>query len=244
MPSVSRSRTTLAGVLLFTMLLAGCSTASLDSEESQSQGVHEQQDQGAQPSVAADSVELANGYFSVDLPQDWSMREIEAVYFQYNQESATSVEFLNSEGQLMATLRTGADSLAENALPSVPENNILLDGSSLDSTEGPHFAFISASANPDTALIALTEVSPDQQAEFQPQSTAFNYQGGSASFERKIGPDDELTSVDPNLHGTQRMRAYLETEEYAQLKTLMTSFTQLKDVTVDPPQDPSSTPEG
>lgn len=240
----TRTRAVLAGAVVFATLLAGCSGSSGESEPTATGSEKSEQLTDARPEVASQSIELANGYFSVDLPENWSMREIEPEYYQYNQQFAASVEFLNPEGQVMAKLRTGADSLAEDALPSTPEENILVDGASLNPTEGPHFSFISAAANPDTALIALTEVSPDQQADFRPDSTAFNHQGGSATFERMIGPETELTNVDPDLHGAQRMRAYLETNEYAQLKSLMMSFTQLKDITVDPPQEPTSTPEG
>ena len=246
-----RTRATLAGALLLSTLLAGCTAASPEPARSADpSATGEQQD--PTPQVPTSAVQLANGHFQVQLPDGWQMREIENEFYQYNQDSATSVEFLNAEGAVMATLRTGADSLAEDANPSTPEENVLVDGSTLDNTEGPHFSFVAAAANPDTALLALTEVSPDQQAEYQPVSPAFNYTGGSASFERRIEPEDELTDVDADLHGIKRMRAYAQTEEYRQLKALMMSFEQLKDIeptapeepTSTPPAEPSSTPQG
>ena len=244
MHALTRSRTMLAGALLLTTALVGCSASTPDAGQSAAPSSADQQEPSAQPQVESEQVQLAQGHFAIALPQGWQMREIENEYYQYNQDSAASVEFLNPAGELMATLRTGAESLAEDAMPSTPEENVLIDGATLDATEGPHLSFIAAAANPDSALIALTEVSPDQQADYQPVSASFNYQGGSASFQRQIEPDDQLTDVDPGLHGTKRMRAYLETEEYKQLKTLMMSFEQLKEITGQPPQEPTSTPEG
>lgn len=244
MHPLTRSRASLAGILLVSALATGCSSTAPQAESSTDPTSQTQPQQENQPRVTGEEVQLGQGHFSVVVPQGWSMREIEHEYYQYNQDTAASVEFLNAEGAVMATLRTGAESLAEDALPSVPEENVLIDGATLAPSEGPHLSFIAAAANPDTALIALTEVSPDQQAEYHPVSTFFNHQGGSASFQRQIGPQDQLTGVSAELSGTKRMRAYLETEEYAQLKSLMMSFTQLKEITGQPPQEPTSTPAG
>lgn len=235
---MTRTGATLASMLLATGLLAGCSQASSDEPAKPKAS----QSATTEHEVDSETVQIANGHFSVKLPKGWQMKEITNEYYQYNPEAAASIEFTNPDGQIMATLRTGADPWAEEAIPPPAKDNVLIDGGTLNEEKGAHLTFVADAASPDSAVIELTELSPDQQAGYPAVAVPFNYQGGSATFERKIGPKDELTDVDTGLKGAERMRAYAKTEEYAQLKSLMMSFEQLKDIQEQPPQEPTETP--
>lgn len=239
----ARTRTTLAVSLALTALLASCSTG--ESQQAVQPSTTQSAGGSQQPAAeAGESREIANGYFRIQLPVGWQMREIDNEFHQYNPDSATSLEFTNPDGEVMAALRTGSEPVPDEGVPSQPEDNVLIDGQALDPTEGPHFSFVASGADPDTALIALGNASPDQQARFDTSPVPFNYQGGSAIFERRIGPETQLKDVDAKLRGQERMRAYTETEDYQQLKSLMLSFEQLKHIEGEPPQSPTSTPSG
>ncbi|MDN5823430.1 MAG: hypothetical protein ACTHWW_06775 [Arthrobacter sp.] len=195
----------------------------------------------ATPSAAAtDSTRIrmlvrsvADGYFEFEAPPTWTVEKLEVDPLLAHRPEAGHLRVLNEEGKVMAEFVSGDAPMAEAETGDQDRPYTRFD-SAPTFIEDHAFVYDALGKDGSDASMAL---SPQEESDDEVSALPrrFSYVGGSGVFRREIGPDTPLAGVSSKLKGTKRLEAYTRTQEYLQIKAMLTSLQQAKTTHVSPP---------
>lgn len=165
---------------------------------------------------------VANGYFEFMAPEGWTVKKIPMTKeVQTDTGVATSLQVFNQMGESVAELSTGWPYVAEG-YPG-EEGYVQLDRA--ETKMGPKNPLL-FEATDFGAIISVNSFGSKPGAASGNLHSEFHYQDEqkAGSFVRNISSPSELAGVPASAKGTDGYRAYLKTEEYKQLKAMMSSL--------------------
>ena len=173
----------------------------------------------------------ADGMLQFDHPSGWTVRELSSPARDVYNQTTDELEIVNKDGVTMGELITGVVA-GFMQLPGVPyyefdyEPLTGLEDKEPERGDIPAFVFqaLEQPAGFD-AQMAITAWGRDNQTESAVLVHGFGFIPGvsGAFFSRPIAPDTVLP-VDPSLTGANRLEAYMQTREYADVKQMMMSL--------------------
>lgn len=174
--------------------------------------------------------QIANGYFQIVMPSNWSLEELTNVAGQVHQDSTASFKIMAADGRQLAEIRTGGAAIFDTNPMNNMAQNAVFDVEGEEKFGSINFAFLSYQGQPDNAEMMLTALPPSAAKTWGTRLASLIYTGGSGDFSTLLTSETQLPGVDDSLKGAERFQAYATTDEYSQLKNVMLSFQQLKDV--------------
>ena len=178
-----------------------------------------------------ESYTTADGMLQFDHPVGWTVQPLSSPSRDTYNQTGEALEIVNAEGQTMAELISGLATgfVAVQGVPYVEfdyEPIPGLEDKEPARGEAPAFVFhgLDQVAGFD-ADMAITGWGPQTYPESGVLPHGFEFIPGTsgAFFHRPIGPDTVLP-VDPAQTGAQRLEAYMQTEEYKDIKAMMMSL--------------------
>ena len=180
--------------------------------------------------VTWETQEIANGHFQIMMPSAWRLEELSHIAAQVHEGSTASFNIMAADGRQLATIRTGGVAVYDtNPMNNMAENSVF-DVAGEDKFGGINFAFLSYEGQPDNAEMMITAMQPASAKSWGGRLAGLIYKGGSGDISTALTSETKLPGVADSLKGVERFEAYAKTEEYSQLKKVMLSFQQLKDI--------------
>lgn len=176
-----------------------------------------------------------DGMLQFDYPAGWTIQPLSSPSKDNYDQWGEALEIVNEEGQTMAEVITDFPSgfVAVQGVPYFEFDYEPIPGlEDKDPTRGEAPAFVfhgldqAAGFDADMAITGWGRVT-DKESGVLPHGFEFTRDVSGAFFHRPIGPDTVLP-VDPALAGTERLEAYMQTEEYQDIKKMMMSVRFLK----------------
>ena len=173
----------------------------------------------------------ADGMLQFDHPVGWSVQPLSSPSKDTYNQTGEALEVINADGQTMAELITGVVTgfVAVQGVPYVEfdyEPIPGLEDKEPGRGEAPAFVFHgldhAVGFEADMAITGWGRQT-DPESAVLPHGFEFIPGTSGAFFNRPMGPDTVLP-VDPALTGAQRLEAYMQTEEYMDIKAMMMSL--------------------
>lgn len=176
------------------------------------------------------SFTTADGMLQFDHPAGWTVQPLSSPSKDQFNQTGEALEVVNADGQTMGELITGL-AVGFVSVPGVPyfefEYEPLTGLADKDPGRGEAPAFVFHGLDQVAgfeAQMAITGSGRETGRESSVLRHGFEFVPGAsgAFFNRPIGPGTVLP-VDPALTGAARMEAYMQTEEYKDIKAMMMS---------------------
>lgn len=177
------------------------------------------------------SYTTADGMLKFDHPIGWTVQPLSSPSKDTYNQTGEALEVVNADGQTMAELITGVVTgfVAVQGVPYVEfdyEPIPGLEDKESGRGEAPAFVFHgldhAAGFEADMAITGWGRQT-DPESAVLPHGFEFIPGTSGAFFNRPMGPDTVLP-VDPALTGAPRLEAYMQTEEYKEIKAMMMSL--------------------
>ncbi|OIH82836.1 hypothetical protein BLJ79_17975 [Arthrobacter sp. UCD-GKA] len=183
---------------------------------------------------------IANGHFQVTMPSDWKLVKRANVAAQVHEDSTASFKIVAADDRELAELRTGGEDIWDIVPLADMARNTIFETAGSGKFAGINYAFLSYEGQPEKAEMMLTALEPAWAKTWGDRLEGLIYTGGSGEFSTELTSKTKLPGVANSLRGAERFKAYAKTEEYSQLKKVMLSFKQLKDIAPAKPEASAS----